>query len=355
MPYQQFTKCVDAKDHNTQSEYIQATITAVIGGGIAALIALAIAGPSLCLLFVAPILGAIWIIAYCRWVLFDRLICLPDPSDPGRPGGSDQLAIGVVVDISPPDSSFLHTINPDPGSVDTDYSIGILLAPNEPGDTDTDKQMVEASVPYGFLVKEQPATHDVGLPFSGMKATDQQTGIGSWVLHCEFEGAGARDLMLAAEIALALAVAALGVCLFVPLGGLIIAGILAILSVLAYLLGIIVAHSDQASPADENPALGEIHANDGTGQGADILVIMGSWVYDTGHEGWNELHPVKFCERIGTWPGKWPTTLFGLEARWATAIGQATSTDTLENQQQPQNQWQVHPLLDGCQPTGVIV
>jgi hypothetical protein len=27
---------------------------------------------------------------------------------------------------------------------------------------------------------------------------------------------------------------------------------------------------------------------------------------------------------------------------------------TLENQKQPENQWQVHPIIDGCQPPIVL-
>lgn len=44
----------------------------------------------------------------------------------------------------------------------------------------------------------------------------------------------------------------------------------------------------------------ERHVNDSTGRGADILVVKGSWVYDSAHEGWNEIHPIKHCQTIGT-------------------------------------------------------
>ena len=55
------------------------------------------------------------------------------------------------------------------------------------------------------------------------------------------------------------------------------------------------------------------------------------------------------------WDGDWPANIQDLELQWATALGQATSTETLQSQQQPQNQWQVHPILDGCQPPVIIV
>jgi hypothetical protein len=39
-----------------------------------------------------------------------------------------------------------------------------------------------------------------------------------------------------------------------------------------------------------------------------------------------------------------------LVKRWQNAVGDATSPATLASQKLPQNQWQIHPILDGCQP-----
>lgn len=341
MRFQQFTKCVDASNYNGQSEYIQTTVPALLTTfGVTALLVAAAAEPW-CYAFLAPIFAAVWILAYCRWWLYGRLICLPDPSAAVCcPGGRDPVVIGLVIEVATPNNSFLHIINPDPTSADTDYGISILPAPNHPGSTEQDRMTIENSMPYGFLMKEQAATHDIGLPFGSKTDTDPQTNQTSWVLHCELEGAGYQDLMLASMVALELAVAALAACLlFPPPAGWIIAIILAILSVLVDYTGIVVGHSDQASPADVNPALGEIHSG-------DILVIMGTWIYDTGHEGWNELHPVKLCERVGTWTGDWPPNI--------AMICNGSSTVTIESQQQPQNQWQVHPIIDGCQPVVIV-
>ena len=132
--------------------------------------------------------------------------------------------------------------------------------------------------------------------------------------------------------------------------GVIIAAILALLSLLGLGIGAAVGSSDNASPADENPALGgDVHPG-------DILVVAGSWVYDSGHQpsGWNEIHPIKFCSPIGHYKGEWPPNLTDLETFWATALGDATSTTTIELQKLPQNQWQVHPILDGCEPVVIV-
>ena len=42
------------------------------------------------------------------------------------------------------------------------------------------------------------------------------------------------------------------------------------------------------------------------------------------------------------------------EKKWQEAVTDATSAVTLENQKLPQNQWQIHPLIDGCQPVIIV-
>jgi hypothetical protein len=34
----------------------------------------------------------------------------------------------------------------------------------------------------------------------------------------------------------------------------------------------------------------------------DVLVVMGRWIYDSAHSGWNELHPVLHCQKIDRVP-----------------------------------------------------
>jgi hypothetical protein len=344
MTFKQYTSCIDAVSFTTLNQYWQSTLAALATGGILAVI------PSLvspwCDVFLIPIMAALWIMVYCQWFLHGRLICLPGPGSKDPSGGSDQIAIGLLIDVDPPGNKAFFD------SIDTDYSIGILLAPN-PLEATSDQQHVEESVPYGFLVRNQPPVIDLGVPFTGHQGTDLLTGTTVEVLHCEFEGAGVRDLLLAARIAFALAVAALMVCLFVPGPvGFIIALLLGLLSLLGDYVGVRVGQDDQANPADENPSLGELHP------GVDMLVVFGSWVYDSGHNvtggGWNEIHPIKSCEVMGKWTGEWPVNINDLDARWSVILGQTTSPVTLENQKHPQNQWQVHPVLDGCQPSVIV-
>jgi hypothetical protein len=352
MEFKQYTQCVEAKDHDPTDRRLQAGLVALYATLPAAVlpVLLTIAGAGgPCLLFLIPFYGAVGLFAYCYWWLYRRLICLPAPPDHPGMGEGDHVAIGMLIDIlDPANNSF-----PD---IDSDYSIGILLNLNPLG---SQYDVVSERSPYGYLVKEQHATKDIGLPWSGHLGIDfeykdhPELDIKSEILHCEFEGAGVYDLFQATRVAVFLAAAALFVCLLPGLGW-IIALILVILGALLVGLGLIIATNDTGSPSDENPSIGELHTNDENHQGADVLVIMGHWVYDSGHNdsggGWNEIHPIKFCTKTNDTTGD--VILF--RKRWETAIVQASSLVTLENQQLPQNQWQVHPVIDGCQPSVIV-
>jgi hypothetical protein len=132
----------------------------------------------------------------------------------------------------------------------------------------------------------------------------------------------------------------------IPVIGWIACLILSLISGAVALIGLAVALNDQGNPNDVNSNLGEIHTNDPTGRGADILVVQGTWVYDSAHSGWNELHPIKHCQRIGTWEGFWDGV--GTADSWCSAISSAQNPATIANQSQPQNQWNTHPDIDGC-------
>jgi hypothetical protein len=85
--------------------------------------------------------------------------------------------------------------------------------------------------------------------------------------------------------------------------------------------------------------------------GADILVVLGTWVYDSAHEGWNEIHPIKHCQHIGRWGGSWGIDAKLARDHWCEAVGSVSSGLTRDNQKRPENQWTIHPLIDGCRPT----
>ncbi len=126
------------------------------------------------------------------------------------------------------------------------------------------------------------------------------------------------------------------------------------------------ALNDNGNLTDVDPNLTSIHsAQRPDGSGADIFALKGTWVYDSAHTGWNEIHPIKQCQKIGTMTGQgWAEIEVGDNSKivqqipdipswitgWCKLFDTITATATIKNQQLPQNQWTVHPLIDGCEP-----
>jgi hypothetical protein len=331
MSFNQYTQCVQPADHSSINEYVSAVIQGLIPAGVLAAIAIA-AGEPWCALFSLEIFAAAGAVAFCEWWLNDRLICL----------GGDRSAVGMLVTIEP------ATGKSGFNAFDTDYSINLLLYDNLPGVT---QAVAEVHPPYGELIKAQPGVTGLGLATPGETATDVATQIKSAVLHAEFEGAGIRDLKIGAQVALGLSIAALLACVFIPPPwGVIIAAILALLALLAALIGALVGLGDTGSPADVDPSLGNLHTNDPAQNnlGADLLYVMGSWVYDSFHDGWNELHPIKACSRIGRWDGDWPAGFEDTIKRFDQAFEDANNPDTRDEQDHPRHEWTEHPDVDGC-------
>jgi hypothetical protein len=332
MAYRQYTKCVSI---NNYIGTVAAQIIVAAAIGVFPLLAAAIAGAALAPAILIPILLAI--IAYCRWWLYDRLICL----------GGDKCAVGLLIAAEPPDekSGF--------DAFDTDYSINLLLADNPIGAEQAD---VEKSF-QGDLVKNQLEGH--GLPWKGEKATTPNSGDKeSAVLHAEFEGAGVYDLLLACLAALALAAIATVICA-IPVVGWLACIIMALIVAAVVGIGMAVALNDQGNPTDVNANLGNLE------QRVDILVVRGTWVFDTAHEGWNELHPIKQAQKIGEFTGNWqdaynelkplvhggtPLNVETYVKFWCEALGKVLEPGVVLEQQKPENHWEIHPLVDGCNP-----
>lgn len=398
MSFTQYTKCVDVKNkvypgQPTAVAVIAAIATLVAGGGLSPYTAI-------------PLL--LIVIGFCNWWLYDRLICL----------GGDRCAIGFLGAVEPSDGkSGLEAF-------DTDFSFNLVLAPHQyqelppdyppkppipaPPLTNSadwaDKQFKEAlhrqiadDGLQGVLIKETATTGDEKTIF-GTKKYDFEgyfsTLGGQSVkytyqpyLHCEFEGAGIIDLLHSAEAALAFATAAAVVCA-IPIIGWIACAVLSLVAAIIAIAGIFVAMNDRAKPSVYDPVTGK--TSDELHSGHDILFVKGTWVFDTFHEGWNELHPVKKCYRIATasfvrtdvidWhdaiasfmvaTGRWiwdPAQLPALKpikldgppqphdwtdwvAFWCDHVETTSNPLTVAAQARPENQWTIHPLVDGCDP-----
>jgi hypothetical protein len=280
-------------------------------------------------------------IAFCDWWLNIRLVCL----------GGDRSVIGMVISVETPQEKVGAVDLGDPKTIanalDTDYSINLLVYPTMPG---VDQPGLEASVPYGVLAAETDGVRDhVGF-FTGEEARDKKGVLPpTAVLHAEFEGAGIADFRIGLLVAYGLALAAWAVCVAIPGPiGWVVAGILALLAFLAALIGGMVGVGEPGSPTDVPGAPTEIHQPDDKGLGSDLLYVRGRWVFDSLHTGWNELHPIKACTRVGSWDGAWPGGMVDLQERLDAAFDAAERDEVVKRQEQPEHQWHVHPLVDGC-------
>ncbi len=354
-----YTSCVDRKDYSDLS------VTPEI---IVAITALVLSGFNL-----AGLIISVWVIMealhrICEYMLSGKLVCL----------GGDQCAIGHV-------ASF-ETVDEKTGfdKIDNDFSINLLLGPWDLADFtykdfDTNYQRVVADGNQGFLIEEQPGMpkpreaedgksykpSSVEFPDKSYITYNPPPIKGSPysvpVFHCEIEGERLQLVCAALDFPLSLIPGGTKICKWKPFGIPIGRWVCAALSTifLPFVLpGLAIAW---AAGSDDNRDF----KGAGTLQRGNIIVVMGRWVYDAGHTGWNELHPLLNVFKIDE---KELTTvnIKDLVNRWCTeiknmppikadaAIGDVTMTpvqqQTYDNQNKPENKWIFHPDVDGCKP-----
>jgi hypothetical protein len=345
MALQHFTRCIEPQKFRRRSIPGMVAMAAVFAAPFSAFAI--VSGHPFCVAF--ALLMGFWMywILYCENWLFERLICL----------GGDREAIGLAIHVAEPRGISLSLNTFD---FDNDYSINILLQCTEFGVKEADQALQDS--PYGELIKNQTLITDLGSEVpgyekNGYELTDDPTG--SATLHCEFEGSGNHDQYLFAQAMLGITTLAFAACIFVPF---IVSLILLILLSLAGLIGMLINKvGHPGSPSDVNPDLPTIHKEQ------DVLYVRGTWVYDPLHEGYNEIHPIKACCKIGCWNGDWTntnchpeegptgydaacqgTTTPGIILRLRNGFQEAQAEETQANQARPEHQWRFHPDLDGC-------
>jgi hypothetical protein len=352
---------------------------ALIGGvGLAALIAAAAGGAAVpgVAAFMATVCLAF--ITFCNWWLNVRLICL----------GGDRSAVGAIYHLEPPSPTWNAFAL---GSYDTDYSFNLLLwqftPKHELPKSFVDHQWDAAAfaqleadwptlpplvpnVPFAAVQSEveritaQQTMASRGLTFVGqdVESADEpspQPAGGTaqhFLLHCEIEGPGMRDLRTLMWVLFGVFVAAAALAA-IPVIGTALAAILSILAFLAFLFGGAAITHDDASPPAGGGWGGSFDAYEDAGKhdgNVDLAYVYGRWVYDSLHDGWNELHPLHFMLKIGQAKqgdlvnGNWPDDLGEKQKRYDELYTGINDPGTPGKQSEPQNGWVVHPVLDGC-------
>jgi hypothetical protein len=372
------TKCVSKEDYEAPNFTVE--VIALVATLVAALftggLGLILAGPAL---FSA-------LRKVLEYMLNGKLVCL----------GGDRCAIGRIAELEP-----VGYQKPFPDNIDDDYSMNIVLAESslhsfvrQSSPADKEKKakqdnlaLAQAEPVQGELIKEQP-TGSPAMP----EPRDPEDGFGhyhgyyTWfegpdygerviigdkqvhipfqksptgpfpvpVFHAECEGNRVSNLL---DVLNNIPPGLGAVCKIPIIGWLACAIVSAILApIVLAALAIAWATSEGGDPAD---------AGAGTLDVGELVVLNGRWTWDAGHSGWNELHALKTIQKIPENQSAW-ADFDDFHKRWCSRTSEAPPTpedpgtkpagmttkqeEIWEEQQQPENDWELHPLVDGCEP-----
>jgi hypothetical protein len=375
----QLTKCVDRHDYENPD------FTPEIIAAATALVSAFFLGPA-ALLAALPA-GTAALETVLEFLLNGKLVCLNDPR-------RMVVAAGRVSSFETVESKSF------PDSIDNDFSFNIVLTPNRLDDFAQDKSAFTGDVdhamlqhnwdiakagPQGGLITEQvdmPEPFEVDASWGHYKPysstfkgphygniTDpallSPTEFFVPVFHCECEGSRIHDMLEALEtITDPLGT---GICKLKILGIPIGKAICAIVS--AALLPIVVAALLVAWFAADDGAA-EDALQSGTLEIGNLVLVTGRWTWDGGHQGWNEIHAVRTIQILDTRTDDPVVAHPEVDvARWTDLVTDVPPRDpdggrpdgmtpeqeaTYDGQRQPEHQWVLHPLVDGCDPGPII-
>ncbi|MBL0053872.1 MAG: hypothetical protein IPP29_21460 [Bacteroidetes bacterium] len=314
----------------------------------------------------------IQIIIFLDWWLNGRLICLG--------GADDNCLIGAVKIKRKP--------APKKKGGDDDATMDVYLADgpitSKVGDLFRPKEEF-FNAPQGDFLKPQASVTAIGRGY----AEDDGHYDRFAALHCEFEGAGIRNILSWAKATLAFLLLAL---IVPPPFSYIVLALAFLISLLAILNNLLdlgpFDTNDFGNHLDVDPNMGELKPG-------HVVMLKGRWIYDSLHDGWNEIHAIHACQIIGKlgvvvnekssegltneqiW-GKVQITDAILDASgtvisepefialdganlkpaiklWCSAVKDAENAEEGGSRDDPKNDWQIHPLVDGCSEPVVIL
>jgi hypothetical protein len=398
----QYTSCVEAKDFEPiKMWYVGVLIAAVAGGSLAALFS----GGIGLLIAIPAFVEALHYVS--DWMLNGKLICLH--RDAAKMCGDHEMvwALGEVADTE----DVGEDKNPIE-DIDNDYAMNVILAPFDMmafGDSAQKNLDLATKGTQGDLLAEQKDmpkfegyfrtmivtmsdkkyrawTDVVGRDYgwTGIIGPDQQKAWSDYVLdpanavllpekrsvpvlHCEFEGSRIKDVLDATNT-FDLGSSWCKKNFFTKF-------VCKVIQILTSPVLLIVIAKAWASAKDGDPA--DALEGGGTISSKDQVIAGGRWAFDGGHDGYNEFHATRIVQKVSYVP-KDPATFADYYKRWCDQQGRVPHTDpagnsppgstpkgappgppltpkqqeTYDNQQKPENQWVLHPAVDGCQPLG---
>lgn len=331
--------------------------------GLTSLLAIGIAAGALTLIQVALLVfagvgipgfgivaGVLFIAAVfdlCDFLHGGKLICL----------GNDSCTIGRIVELIPVGkgkSGF--------EKMDDDFTFNILLSPHAP--IETGNEMVMSDPHQGPFIDEQSESRDLGLGYEGQSV--QFTSLGDHdteVFHCEVKGCRVHDCCAVLKV-MSFGAPIVGFICSIPVIGwavcAIVAGIYLAILAAAFAIAWYATHNGHINDVYD-PAAGTLTAaNEDTGAGGDVVLVRGDWAYDAGHAGWNEIHPIRSVQkltdvidsRFRAMTKATPALVEEFKTQvldvWCFYAGQADDPDVKDEQDEPENDWDIHPDVDGC-------
>lgn len=303
---------------------------------------------------VAGVLFVAAVFELCAFLHGGKLICIQD----------DACTIGRLMEVIPvgQDKSGFERM-------DDDFTMNILPTPHSPVEEVDELRNVGLDPHQGPFLVEQPQSANHGLGFSGTSVKFEDIPHDTEVFHVEVKGCRVHDVCAVMKT-LSFGAPIVGAICSIPLIGWIACAIAAAiwLAITAAAMAIAWAATHVGDINDVyDPAAGTLTpADEKTGEGGDVILVRGDWVYDAGHTGWNEIQPIRHVQKLTEvidprfrGIGKADAALvadFKKEVLdpWCFRVQEGTDLGVKDAQDEPQNQWHIHPLIDGCTPEPVI-
>ncbi len=179
------------------------------------------------------------------------------------------------------------------------------------------------------------------------------------VMHCEFEGTRIRDMLAAIE-AFSLGGSWCKKNFLFRILCTILQSVFSPLALLAALAAWAAATDGSQASALADPAAGEVKPK-------DFIIVKGRWAYDGGHDGYNEIHAVRIVQKVA-WVPQTETEFKAFQKIWCERLSEVPHVEipgvkplpipltpqqqeVYDNQQKPENGWELHPEVDGCEPS----
>lgn len=348
----QYFKCVTKDNFKALSSVIA---LGILSGAllIVDIVVAVIAGAAI------PGLGIVAAVAFvaaifelCAFLHGGKLICIQD----------DACTIGRIMELIPvgSDKSGFE-------KMDDDFTINTLPCPHSPVEVLAEMTAVDPN--QGPFLVGQPPSNDLGLGFAGVSVKFNDIPHDTDVFHVEVKGCRVHDVCAVLKVMSFGAVVVAVIC-SIPVVGwlacLIAAAIWLAITAAAVAIAWAAAHEGDINDVYD-PAAGELTAADpDTGEGGDVILVLGDWCYDAGHSGWNEIHPIRQVQKLTgvidpryMAMGKADAALVDAFKKdvldvWCERVGEAREPLVIAAQEDPKNGWGIHPSIDGCDDEPVI-